>query len=50
MTSLLPLLFLLLAACGDDNNNDTIWTGLSGVLLFGIVAVIVTHIIKKRSK
>jgi hypothetical protein len=42
------LLMLLLAACGG--NNDTIWTGLSGVLLFGIVAVIVTHVIKKRSK
>lgn len=43
------VLFLLLAGCGGDN-NDTVWTGLSGVLIFGIVAVIVTHVIKKRSK
>lgn len=49
MTSLLPLLLVLLGACGDDN-NDTVWTGLSGVLIFGVVAIIVTHIIKKRSK
>lgn len=50
-TDRLPVYALLMAmtlsACGD--NNDTIWTGLSGVLLFGIVAVIVVHYIKKRS-
>lgn len=40
----LPLLGML-TACGD--NNDTLWTGLSGVILFGIIAVIVLHFLRK---
>lgn len=38
-------LLAVLAACG--NNNDTIWTGLSGVILFGIIAMIVLHFLRK---
>jgi hypothetical protein len=45
---ILIALLLLLTAC--DDNNDTVWTGLSGVLIFGIIAIIVLHFLKKRSK
>lgn len=41
------LMAVLLAACGDGG-NDSVWTGLSGVLIFGVVAVIVVHYLKKR--
>lgn len=36
---------VLLAGCG--NNNDTLWTGFSGVILFGIIAMIVLHFLRK---
>jgi hypothetical protein len=39
-------LLAMLAACGD-NNNDTIWTGFSGVLIFGLVAWLVIHFLRK---
>jgi hypothetical protein len=41
-------LFLLLGACG--NGNDTIWTGFSGVVIFGIIALVVLHYLKKGKK
>lgn len=44
----LALLFLLLAACGD--NQDTILGGFSGVLIFGIIVWIIYRIVKNRSK
>jgi len=45
-----PLLFCLLAACGDDGegNNDTLFTGLSGVVIFFIVIWLVFRAINKR--
>lgn len=50
MAMLLPLLFLLFAACGgDDNGNgDTILTGFSGVLIFGIVVWLIYRWAKRR--
>ena len=42
---LVLLLFLLLTACG--NSNDTIFTGFSGVLIFGIIAYVVYRKVKK---
>lgn len=41
-----------LAACGDGEkgNSDTIWTGLSGVLIFGVLIVIAIRFYNKRSK
>lgn len=41
-------LLVLLGACGGDN-NDTIFTGFSGVLIFGIIAWIVYRVVKNRS-
>lgn len=42
-----PLLFL--TACGEDNGNqDTILTGFSGVLIFGIVAYVIWRYVQKK--
>lgn len=38
-------LLAMLAACGD--NNDTILTGFSGVLIFGLIVWLVVHFLKK---
>jgi hypothetical protein len=37
---------LFLVACGD--NNDTIFTGLSGVLLIGIAAIVILHYLRRN--
>lgn len=42
-------LLLLLGACGDNGNNDTVLTGFSGVLIFGVVAWIVYRVVKNRT-
>lgn len=48
-TYLLLLVMLLPAACGDNgNNNDTILTGFSGVLIFGIVVWIIYRYATRR--
>lgn len=39
-----PMLFL--AACGD--NNDTILTGFSGVLIFGLIVWVIFRYVSKR--
>lgn len=42
--------FLLLAGCGDNGDRgDTILTGFSGVLIFGIIVWIVYVYIKGRT-
>lgn len=41
------LLMLFLTGCGD--NNDTVLTGFSGVIIFGIVAYVIYRYVK-RSK
>jgi hypothetical protein len=49
--TILPLLiFLFLTACGSSNNNDTVLTGFSGVLIFGIVAYVLYRIVKNKTK
>lgn len=48
MIWLVPLL-LALPACGNGNgNDDTILTGFSGVLIFGIVAYIIFRYVSRR--
>lgn len=49
MIYLVPL-FLLLGACGDDGdgNGDTLFTGLSGLVIAIIVIWFVVKAIKKR--
>lgn len=37
-----PMLFLV--ACGD--NNDTVLTGFSGVLIFGLIAWLAVHFLR----
>lgn len=47
MIHLLPVL-LFLGACGDGNgNSDTILTGFSGVLIFGIIAYVIHRKVRK---
>lgn len=50
MSAVLVLL-VLLAACGEngDGNGDTILTGFSGVLIFGVVAWVVYRYVKGRT-
>jgi hypothetical protein len=43
----LAALFGLLAACG--NNNDTIWTGFSGVVILVIAILVIRHFVRKGS-
>jgi len=48
------LAFLVLAACDDggpnsEGNNDTIWTGLSGLLILIVVVWLIVRAIRKRS-
>lgn len=39
------------AACSNDGEQpDTIWTGLSGLLILVVLIAIVWHYSKKRSK
>lgn len=49
MIYLLPAL-LFLTACGEngDGNSDTILTGFSGVLIFGIVVYIIFRYVRSR--
>jgi hypothetical protein len=46
MTVLLALSLLLLAGCAE--NNDTVWTGLSGVVIFAVLAIVVVRLLHKR--
>lgn len=50
MTILLSSLLLLLAACGEDGdgNNDTIWTGISGLVIVIIIGAIILRAMSKR--
>jgi len=42
-----PLLFFLAACGGDgDGNNDTVLTGFSGVIIFGIIAYVIYRKVK----
>lgn len=43
-------LAVLLTACGDDNGgeNDTLWTGLSGLVIFALIAWAAITIIRRR--
>jgi hypothetical protein len=42
---LVPLM-LLLSSCG--NGNDTVLTGFSGVLIFGIIVYVIFRMINRR--
>lgn len=44
----IPLLFTLLTGCGDGG-NDTVLSGFSGVLIFGIGAYVVYRIVKNKT-
>lgn len=45
----IPLLFFLLAACGDDgDNNDTLFTGFSGFVILCVVVFFVARWLGKR--
>lgn len=58
MTALLytviPAILLTLAACGDDDDvngnggNDSIWTGLSGLVIVIILGYIIYRALAKR--
>lgn len=47
---LTPSLLLLLAACGNDENGneDTLFTGFSGVVILALVIWMVMRMVKKR--
>jgi hypothetical protein len=49
LTWVIPLM-LFLAACGDngEGNNDTLLTGFTGVIIFGIVAYIIFRYVSKN--
>jgi hypothetical protein len=49
MTALLVAFMLVLAACGENGeNNDTILGGFSGVLIFGLIVWVVFRYVSKR--
>lgn len=44
----LATVMMLLGACGGDgNDNDTIWTGLSGLVIVVIIGAIILRKTKK---
>lgn len=50
-----PILFFLFTACDDggpnsEGNNDTLFTGLSGVVIFIIVVWLVLRALRKRNR
>jgi len=45
----LPFMLLFLAGCGDDGNNDTVLTGFSGVIIFGIIAYVIYRVVKGKT-
>jgi hypothetical protein len=45
----LSFLMLFLVSCGDDGNNDTVLTGFSGVLIFGIIAYVIYRVVKGKT-
>jgi len=50
MTTIWFVVMSVLAACGDENggNEDTVLTGFSGVLIFGIVVWVIWRYVSKR--
>lgn len=45
----LSSVLLLLSACGDeDGDNDSIWTGLSGLVIAIIVGVVILRAVRKK--
>lgn len=49
LTALLAFVMVAMAACGDDN-NDTVLTGFSGVLIFGFVVWLAFRYFSKKGK
>lgn len=47
----IPAVFLLLSACGgdDDGGEDTLLTGLSGVVILALVVWLIVRSMRKRS-
>lgn len=52
MWTALPLVAILLAACGDDDNGnrDNIWTGVSGVVIFLLIVWALVAVIRKNRR
>ena len=48
---LIPAVLLFFAACGNDDNGnqDTLFTGFSGVIILALVIWMVVRMAKKRS-
>lgn len=47
--SLFLFAILFSAACGESGRNDTVLTGFSGVLIFGIVAWVVYRYVRSKT-
>jgi hypothetical protein len=52
LTANLALIVMLFAACGEngDGNDDTLWTGISGVVILVIVIWLILRAMKKRKQ
>lgn len=52
MTALLVAVLVVLTACAGDGpgNDDTIWTGLSGLVIAVVVLVLVSRWIRRRDR
>lgn len=50
MTAVLVSLLVLLAACGGDGpgNDDTLWTGLSGLVIAVLLVVVLLRWLNRR--
>lgn len=42
-------ILVLMAACGDNGNDDTILTGFSGVIIFGIIAYVIYRYVRRKT-
>lgn len=47
----IPAILMVMAACGDEDNGneDTLLTGVSGVLILVIVVWLIVRAVRKRS-